>query len=82
MARAVLSSDYQSETEFKRLSQWHDVTSEHRVFALQVLRNIGRKTDIELVRAWTEDATLGPHAIAAARALESPTWDMDIGDAR
>lgn len=81
MARAVLSSDYQSETEFERLSQWHDVTSAHRVFALQVLGNIGRKTDIELVRVWTEDATLGPHAIAAARALESPTWDMDIGDA-
>lgn len=82
LARAVLSSDYQSETEFERLSQWHDVTSEHRVFALQVLGHIGRKTDIELVRDWTEDATLGPHAIAAARALESPTWVVDAGGSR
>jgi len=73
LARAVLSQDYQPATEFRKLAEWHDLMTKHRTFALQVLGEFGRKTDLELVRTWTEDTTLGRHAIAAAKALESST---------
>jgi energy-coupling factor transporter ATP-binding protein EcfA2 len=73
LARAALSGEYHPATEFRKLGEWHDVMTEHRTFALQVLGEFGRKTDLELVRAWTEDVMLGKHAIAAAKALESST---------
>jgi energy-coupling factor transporter ATP-binding protein EcfA2 len=73
LARAVLSRDYLPATEFCKLKEWRDLMTTHRTFALQVLGEFGRKTDLELVRTWTEDGVLGGHAIAAARALESST---------
>ncbi|CAJ2784238.1 nuclease-related domain-containing protein [Burkholderia pseudomallei] len=82
LARAALGPGYRPETEFRQLARWRDLMTEHRVFALQVLGHVGRKTDLELVRLWTEDANLGKHAIAAARALELPRQDVDSDDAR
>ncbi len=71
LARAVLTEGYQPATQFANLAQWHDLLTEHRTFALDLLGAVGRQTDLELVRKWTEDAALGRHAIAAAKALES-----------
>ncbi|WP_429568079.1 hypothetical protein [Paraburkholderia sp. JPY419] len=80
LARAALAGGYQPETEVPKLAQWRDLATEHRTFALQVLGRVGRTTDLELVRAWTEDASVGRHAIAAARLLESPVRDTDGRD--
>ncbi|MGU7781346.1 NERD domain-containing protein [Burkholderia sp. PU8-34] len=74
LSRAVLAKEYQPATEFARLAQWHDLMTKHRTFALDVLGLVGRKTDLEVVRTWVEDVTLGRHAIAAAKALESSNW--------
>ncbi|WP_080410954.1 nuclease-related domain-containing protein [Burkholderia ubonensis] len=81
LARAALIPGYRPETEFRQLAQWHDLMTEQRIFALQVLGHVGRKTDLELVRGWAEDASLGKHAIAAARALESPQRHGNCDDA-
>ncbi|WP_207000861.1 NERD domain-containing protein [Trinickia mobilis] len=82
LARDVLRSSYQPATEFERSGQWRGLMSEHRIFALQVLAHIGRKTDLELVKAWTEDTSVGRHAIAAAKSLETHTGGNDTDNAR
>ncbi len=71
LARVVLSEGYRPVTEFEKLALGSDLATAHRIFALQLLGHIGRKTDLATIRPWTEDTLLGRHAIAAAKAIES-----------
>lgn len=71
LARIALQQDYSPTSLVPKQRQWGDLAADHRMFALSVLREFGRKTDAGLVRQWIEDAVLGPYAIETAKMLES-----------
>lgn len=70
LARIALQRTY-SPTSLVPKQQWGDLAADHRMFALSILRELGRKTDLGLARQWIEDAVLGQYAIETAKALEA-----------
>lgn len=71
LARIALQSAYSPASLVPKQRQWGDLATDHRMFALSVLRGFGRKTDQGLVRRWVEDALLGQYAIETAKILEA-----------
>ncbi|MHA6894912.1 NERD domain-containing protein [Ralstonia pseudosolanacearum] len=71
LAQIALQKEYSPTSLVPKQRRWGDLAAEHRTFALSVLREYGRKTDLELVRQWIEDAVLGQYAIETAKTLEA-----------
>ncbi len=71
LARIALQQNYSPTSLVPKQRQWGNLATNHRRFALSVLRQLGRKTDLALVRQWVEDAALGHQAIETAKTLES-----------
>ncbi len=70
LCRNVLAADYEGRSIFRSFSgEGH--TDKHRGFALQVLGEIGRRSDLALLRRWLDHSSLGEAALSAARRVEA-----------
>lgn len=71
LCRAVLAKDYVAASAFARFQFGSSLEEDHVNAALQILANVGRPTDLQLVQTWLDHTHHGEQALATARVLEA-----------